>query len=59
MVFVLIMAMFAAMLTLADFFAKGNWLLIVINVLVIITSIMVVLEAIAVIKQERAKRKAG
>ena len=55
MVFVLITSCWAAILKLMEFWASGNWLLVVIDVVVLITSLMVILEAIAVISKFRKR----
>jgi carbon starvation protein len=59
MVFVLIMAVFAAGIIFLQFMREGKYLLMAINAVVLVTSVMVVLDAVAVILEERAKQRGG
>lgn len=54
MVFVLVMAFFAAVLKLIDFYKAGNWLLVVIDAVVLIVTVLVILESISVIQRARS-----
>lgn len=51
MVFILIMALWASIWYMIDYYQSGKWLLLFLNVAVVITSVMVVLEAVSVISK--------
>jgi carbon starvation protein len=53
MLFVLTMSFLAGCVTLMQFFADGNTLLVVLDVIVLVTSLLVMLEAGSVITQHR------
>ncbi|AUJ71101.1 MULTISPECIES: carbon starvation CstA family protein [unclassified Pseudoalteromonas] len=55
MVFVLVMAFFAGVIKLGEYYQKGNWLLVVLDVIVLVVSILVMLEAWSVISKTKAK----
>ncbi len=58
MVFVLITSSWAALIKLVEFYAAGNWLLVVIDIVVVITTFMVILEAASVISKIRRENDA-
>lgn len=50
--FLLIMAIFALILQLKSFYAEGNWLLIVMDIIILIATIMVTFESFSVLRRE-------
>ncbi|MEI5639407.1 MULTISPECIES: carbon starvation CstA family protein [unclassified Pseudoalteromonas] len=54
MVFVLVMAFFAGIIKLGEYYQQGNWLLVVLDVIVLVVSVLVMLEAWSVINKTKA-----
>lgn len=52
LVFLLTMTIIALLLQLADFYAKDNWLLIVLDLIILICTILVCLESFSILKKE-------
>ena len=50
--FLLVMAIFALILQLKSFYAEGNWLLIVMDIIILIATIMVTFESFSVLRRE-------
>ena len=59
MVFVLIMAFFAGVIKLAEYYQQGNWLLVVLDAIVLIVSVLVMLEAWSVIAKHKREKQQG
>ncbi|WP_440055189.1 carbon starvation CstA family protein [Pseudoalteromonas sp. T1lg65] len=55
MVFVLSMAFFAGLIKLGEYYQKGNWLLVVLDIVVLVVSVLVMLEAWGVINKFKTK----
>ncbi|OHU85823.1 carbon starvation protein CstA [Pseudoalteromonas amylolytica] len=53
MSFVLLMAFFAGLIKLQEYYQQGNWLLVVLDVIVLVVSVLVMLEAWSVIVKHR------
>ncbi|WP_105169035.1 carbon starvation CstA family protein [Pseudoalteromonas sp. T1lg23B] len=56
MSFVLLMAFFAGLIKLQEYYQQGNWLLVVLDVIVLVVSVLVMLEAWSVIAKHRSKQ---
>jgi len=53
MSFVLVMAFFAGVIKLGEYYQQGNWLLVTLDLLVLVVSVLVMLEAWSVIVKHR------
>ncbi|WP_100913629.1 carbon starvation protein A [Pseudoalteromonas spongiae] len=53
MLFVLVMAFFAGILKLQEYYSAGNWLLVTLDIIVLVVCILVMLEAWTVIKAQK------
>ena len=51
MVFLLFMTVIALLLQLKQFYAQGNWLLIVLDIIILACSILVILESVSTLKR--------
>ncbi|WP_102794931.1 carbon starvation CstA family protein [Bowmanella denitrificans] len=54
MSFVLVMAFFAGVIKLGEYYQQGNWLLVVLDLVVLVVSVLVMLEAWSVIAKHKA-----
>jgi carbon starvation protein len=59
MVFVILMAFFAGLIKLVEYYEKGNWLLVVLDLIVLVVSVLVMLEAWSVIGKHKQKKTSG
>ncbi len=57
MTFVLVMAFFAGIIKLQEYYTQQNWLLVFLDAVVLIVSVLVMLEAWSVIAQQRKENK--
>lgn len=55
--FLLVMAVFALILQLKSFYAEGNWLLIIMDIIILIATIMVTFESFSVLRREWKQHK--
>ena len=53
MLFVLVMAFFAGILKLQEYYSAGNWLLVTLDIIVLVVCVLVMLEAWTVIKEQK------
>ena len=53
MLFVLVMAFFAGILKLQEYYSAGNWLLVTLDIIVLVVCVLVMLEAWTVIKAQK------
>jgi carbon starvation protein len=56
MVFVILMAFFAGLIKLVEYYEKGNWLLVVLDLIVLVVSVLVMLEAWSVIMKHKKNK---
>ena len=56
MVFVILMAFFAGLIKLVEYYEKGNWLLVVLDLIVLVVSVLVMLEAWSVIGKHKKNK---
>ena len=56
MVFVILMAFFAGLIKLVEYYEKGNWLLVVLDLIVLVVSVLVMLEAWSVIGKHKQNK---
>lgn len=59
LVFMIIMTGWAMLLNLGDYYAKGNWLLLVIGILVFVLEIWMIVEAVLYLKSARFRQESG
>ncbi|MFC0118101.1 carbon starvation CstA family protein [Pseudoalteromonas xiamenensis] len=57
MSFVLVMAFFAGVIKLSEYYEKGNWLLVGLDVIVLVVSVLVMLEAWSVIVKHKSEQQ--
>ena len=58
MTFVLVMAFFAGLIKLAEYYREGNWLLVGLDLIVLVVSVLVMLEAWSAIVKHKAEQAA-
>ncbi|ESP94000.1 carbon starvation protein A [Pseudoalteromonas luteoviolacea] len=59
MIFVILMAFFAGLIKLGEYYEKGNWLLVGLDIIVLVVSVLVMLEAWSVVSKLKSTAEAA